>query len=553
MGAVARCVHMALLKAGAFRPPTGAFRSMVEELTPCMVELRAFRKTSLRATPTNLTNLWPVEPVEGIREACRLDAARSCPGMVGAELTACLRQKRFSVGKKTEKLSAACAQKVFELQQQLSQDVLLSPELSNACLEDLKRIAVCKPLPGSIMRASCFKEHKKDLGEKCRAKLFKFEVQSAEDVRLNADVYENCADEIKESCGDKEFGEARILQCLWETSRVRSATKRFSSLCKEKVLSLTTERMQDYRLDFGTRSKCAKDVDALCAAEKALVDNLTMTELFGAEEGDPDAKSGQVLRCLKMKFDDITSSQCIEEIQRVIRVQAVDAKADAILSRECRDDIGLYCKGVAPDAVHGCLRRKMNVLSPGCLKAEALQGTLEASNIYMKPKMATLCKTALVTFCRDVQPGHAEAIRCLQDHMSDAGFPASCKEEVYEDLLASNHDWRLKYGISHMCKEDAATLCQDVLEDGAGQVLACLKNAYAEENIEDKGCKDEMLRFVSQGISDIRLAPNTYKDSAREVSSSSLPCAGMTAPTSSTSGLPVPRALWRRWEQTRCL
>jgi Golgi apparatus protein 1 len=457
-----------------------------------------------------------VEPVRGIRQACRQDARKECPGKLGQDLTACLRERRSTPGR----LSPACDAKVFEVQEVISHDVSLAPGLFDACRGDIENIPSCKENKERVP-VVCLKQHRVELSDQCRGKLFGWEVEAAQNLQLNKAVQDACENEIHSVCGDGLFGEARMLKCLWETMTpgtlrhewAADNTWEFSPECREKVTETTQRGVSDYRLDFKVRTTCRGDIDEICPFEKAAVDNLTMAELFGTKEADSEAKSGMVLRCLKVHLREIKSPFCKEEMGRVVRIQAVDAKADPILTRVCKADIEQYCSSSPPDEVHLCLRAKMAHLSSECKAAEALQGNLEAGDVTMKPQLAYACKSAISQFCGDVTAGDAQVIRCLQDHMDDQGFPSDCHKMVFQDMQASNNDWRLKYGISQECKKDATELCGDVLEEGAGKVLKCLKMGMApnaQKKVKAAGCKHEMLRFISQGVNDIRLAPNTY-------------------------------------------
>ncbi|CAK0855281.1 unnamed protein product [Prorocentrum cordatum] len=502
-GKVVACVAMSLRKAKVWSK-----KGYPEELDPCIDDFREFKMAALRANPLDPANLWSAEPVTGIREACREDAARECPTMLGPVLSDCLRKKRSTTGK----LSPACDAKVFSMQEMLSRDASMEKGLFDACKTDMEKIPSCKLRQSSGVPIHCLKEHRFNLSEPCRGKLFGWEVESAQDLRLNKKAMDMCEDEIESVCGNKAFGDGTMLNCLWESlsTPAKHSVARFSSKCTSVVKKLTVRANQDYRLNFKIRDSCAKEVDEMCSSEKEAADKMSLQELFGTKRKDNSAKSGQVLRCLKTHFANITSASCKAGIVQVVRTQALDANADAVLSRVCQADIDQYCDSSRPEDAHKCLRTNMDKLSSECRSAEVLQGQLEAGDVYMKPAMESACQVAISRYCSEVPPGSARVIRCLQDFVDDPGFPSNCKKEVIVDMQASSKDWRLKYGISHTCERDASDHCGDDLEEGAGKVLGCLKQAYIDKKIKADACNAEILRFVSQGVNDIRMAPNTY-------------------------------------------
>jgi Golgi apparatus protein 1 len=478
----------------------------------CLKEVRTFAISAIRAKPVNASVLWTVEPVQGIREACRKDAGTMCPGMVAFALTKCLKTQK-------KKLSTACSTKLFSFQMRQSKDLALSPAIMKSCEHDLEKFKCVET--DAPVKIGCLKRHRKDLQEACRASVFQREVESSEDIRLNNDVYKSCKAEISQSCSNKEFGEARMLMCLWETSALKpGASTSFSPECKTEVDRLTIRSVQDYRLDWRLRASCTEDIDKSCALEKAMVDNMTMTELFGTSAiGDApdqvqqayDGQNGMVIKCLKKKHSQITKPACKQEVGKVVRVQAMHTNANPEFVRNCQEDKERFCANTPPAWVHQCLRKHIDELSEGCKKVELTQGKVEATSITLKPQLQMACATAITEFCSTIAPVNAQVIRCLQDKRDLPNFPAGCKTAVETDLEASNHDWRLKYGISHECQEDATRLCSGDLDEGAGKVLGCLKAQYEDKKIKSSGCLAEMRRFVKQGVSDIRMAPNTYK------------------------------------------
>merc|ERR1719343_476 len=117
--------------------------------------------------------------------------------------------------------------------------------------------------------------------------------------------------------------------------------------------------------------------------------------------------------------------------------------------------------------------------------------------------------------CNEVDAGKGLVIHCLQDHMKDSAFPRECRMAVTDDLQASNHDWRLKYGLKNHCEKDATNLCNEELLEGGAKLISCLTNKLKE--IQSEACSVEMKTYVKQGLDNIKLAPYTYSKSVDDV------------------------------------
>jgi len=453
---------------------------------------------------TSSSSLVRAEPVEGFRAACMEDILTMCRSRPDVLVMGCLKAKK-------SQLSSDCKEKVFAVQINQAQNYSLDAPLFIACKADITGLKGCQTsVPGG--RLACLKGHRTSVSDACKQELFRREQQDSEDIRLNQDVLSTCKAEIQTSCKYLEFGEARMLKCLWDASTKRTTlTASFSQRCREKVYNLTMHSVSDYRLDFRVRTRCDQDINELCIKEREAVDRLSIADLFGRDGQQgffSEAQSGQVLRCLKSNYLKVKNTMCREAVMQVISIQAAHAAADPVLMRACNWDLSTHCQGSKPGEIHACLRKKMNELSLECREEELLQGALEASDITLKPRLFYTCKHAMGTFCNDISPGGAKMYQCLQDNRLKTDFPLECKKAIVKDLEASNNDWRLKFGISENCKPEMERMCKHPMQQGGGKALKCLKKHYLNVTVE--GCKRALTRYVRQGTENIKLAPAVF-------------------------------------------
>jgi len=506
VGRVAHCLRAASRAAAARKEKSGVSFECVKDMsaffrTMSGVQVRGGALPKFPRFGAFVKDQFRFEPVLGLNAACVEETKTYCDKFPsGPPLLVCLKKHKLELGE-------SCRSKVFDGQRLEAEDISLDKAFMEACSDDLNKIPACKVRGRAGSHKACLQKHRSELSNKCLEGVFRREKDDAEDIRLNLDVLKTCSQEVAGVCKDIRFGEARMLKCLWDES-LKPNSGSFSQDCKEKVQAVVAHSVQDYRLDFRIHSRCEKDIDALCAEERARVDRLSIAELLGGEGSSTDSLAGEVLQCLKKNLPKLDSRACQMEVQRVVKIHSVSAKADARLGNACSNDIVLLCDGVKADHVHMCLRNNIGRLSPACKAAELVQGAAEAGSIVMKPFLMNSCRPAIAKFCDKVPPGFAAVIRCLQDHMDDPNFPARCKQEVEQDLEASNHDWRLKFGISHTCQPEVEKLCPADARVGAGAVLDCLhKNV---QRIQQAMCKDEILRFAKSGASNIKFAPTVY-------------------------------------------
>ena len=127
---------------------------------------------------------------------------------------------------------------------------------------------------------------------------------------------------------------------------------------------------------------------------------------------------------------------------------------------------------------------------------------MEGFSIEMKPEMSSACSSLLSNGgpCANVDAVDAAVIECLQDSRDHHDASAKCREELDVDLELTSKDYRLKFGISHVCSSDMQTLCPTELSDvnsdspvHGGAVLSCL--VKKRRDIESRDCVHEVKRY----------------------------------------------------------
>lgn len=143
----------------------------------------------------------------------------------------------------------------------------------------------------------CLQDHRTNLGKGCAAALFDHEVKMAEDIDFKYPLRKACAWEISSFCKDVPHGHARVIRCLQDQLEHED----MSSECKAEVSRDANRAAHDYRLNWRLNHACEADVANLCGS----VCNSSNSQPCG----------GMVLQCLQDKQDNVTSTECQEEVR----------------------------------------------------------------------------------------------------------------------------------------------------------------------------------------------------------------------------------------------
>ncbi|MEW5304287.1 MAG: hypothetical protein WDW36_006908 [Sanguina aurantia] len=373
-------------------------------------------------------------------------------------------------------LNESCGNALFDLKVQQGEDIRYNHALASACALD--KTLFCRdiqPSKGGVV--PCLLSHSSEPGfsSSCKSALRADTLMQATDARLDwafvthcrRDVRSLCttvdlealgasasvsapgagnsaleclrhkldfvrdpvckSEEIHSYCSAGQVLDNHVVDCLTDH---RNSPLGFGVVCRKGLLQHLSEAVADVRLMAGLRSDCNDDIMGLCR---------------GVEPGQ-----GKVLGCLQNKRELITGDMCKRQILRLMGLGLEDHRLDYALMAECRSDVQQFCAGVQPGdgQVHDCLRRSTDHLSPGCRAAEERLERLEYEDARLSPKIQTACPIAISTFCRDVQPGNANVISCLQANMLKSDFPARCKAVLIQ--MSSRAD--IKYSLNSKLK-----------------------------------------------------------------------------------------------------
>lgn len=258
--------------------------------------------------------------------------------------------------------------------------------------------------------------------------------------------------------------------------------------------NFTKHQTLDFRLDYRIRTRCTQEIDNLCAAAKAEEEALSIDDVY-------NKKGGHVIKCLKENKGSIKGEACDLEVDRVIRVHEWSPLSSPVRDAMCKDDASKFCNTTKSGFdMNVCLRSNFKKLSSKCREVEQLQGSLVSGTWRLKPVIRQACKHIFKEYCSDEAKDErlkcvAETVLSSKKKLRTTDKTKRCRDLVYEDMKATMSDYRIMYGLTFPCMEDAEYVCPDVLY-GDGDVMNCL--ATNRKQVRSEACQRDVRQYMKK-------------------------------------------------------
>eukprot|EP00238_Polyblepharides_amylifera_P013095 CAMPEP_0196572234 /NCGR_PEP_ID=MMETSP1081-20130531/2305_1 /TAXON_ID=36882 /ORGANISM="Pyramimonas amylifera, Strain CCMP720" /LENGTH=880 /DNA_ID=CAMNT_0041889479 /DNA_START=135 /DNA_END=2777 /DNA_ORIENTATION=+ len=470
-----------------------------------------------------------------LSELCTDDAEVLCEGVKagGGRIQECLRKKRAQ-------LSWDCQEELFRKEVEDADNLSLNAVLMRTCGKDKKKF--CSDVkPGMGLAKKCLEDKRSDpdFSSECKVKFEEMMVRRASDFRLDANLREQCREDIEEVCGYEKDSldtiagyDGRVIECLQDYK-----DELIVPGCKEAVHAVTVRAGEDIRMDRPLADACYEDRKSLCSGVapgsarvlRCLQDNrnqlayecratLFDQEVRLAEDIDfkyPMKKActketelfckdiphghARVIKCLQEHDEDKEmSTECRAEVKRDEVREAEDYRLDYRLNKECDMEIDTLCADVCSPfqgqacggSVVACLMEaRENITSDSC-KKELFSSEKRMGNDYRTDaQLKEACSEDVEKFCPTVEPGNGRVHQCLMENKKE--LSASCKSMEDKLQLVQADDVRLRPGFK-ACKEEIQVYCNNV-KPGMGRLFRCLQ-ANAEKSDVSETCKTQVLQ-----------------------------------------------------------
>eukprot|EP00198_Chlamydomonas_reinhardtii_P000733 XP_001690068.1 predicted protein [Chlamydomonas reinhardtii] len=270
--------------------------------------------------------------------------------------------------------------------------------------------------------------------------------------------------------------------------------------CKAEVRSVLIKRAGDVRYDPPLLAACAHDI-------------ITHCDYLGAD-------TAGVLGCLKLNKGALLPG-CRGAVTARQAAAAEDLALDPDLQRHCgaeRDELCLEA-GWGSGAAQACLLGHVR----GSLPQRLIE---EGEDIRLNFRLSAACAGDKQALCRDVRPGGAAVLRCLEDHIESPNMQEECRDALTEARQLRSLDVRLDHTFTAYCGTDVRTLCsQEVTDqlDGAPHQVPfgltapfdCLRGKL--ELVRDATCRRHMYGSVIAAFSDNRLDAGLMRGCHQEI------------------------------------
>eukprot|EP00873_Tetraselmis_striata_P041198 jgi/Tetstr1/461462/TSEL_006570.t1 len=419
------------------------------------------------------------------RLLCRDDVRTLCPSfetlvtkpwvkstLRGADLIECMRDNIPKIG------NPKCQQHMYTLQKRGAMDPQLDSPLQRNCVAEIKELCSDIPPNRGFKLVNCLNKKKSEgyiISQMCTNVLLKRVSAAAKDFNLNPLVKSGCLREYRRFCKhDEDHGNSDdgAMECLAS----HKTEVGFGSHCKEVLEQFSIELMGDIRLVKDLHDGCAQEVKSLCAT---------------VEPGE-----GRIINCLQEKRSLVAGAECRAALLRITGMAADDWRMDYNLHKSCKVDVERFCAGVEPGGgrVHQCLRANEERISPSCRQMERNLEAIEHEDVRLSPRLRS-CAPAVRRYCKDVPPGGAARIACLQDHMAEIDFPVECYNAMEEVIEKSSTRFYLNPRVKTMCNEDVNRFCRwsEMGSDPDSGILSCLASKVQQAQPE---CRRELVRVV---------------------------------------------------------
>ena len=190
---------------------------------------------------------------------------------------------------------------------------------------------------------------------------------------------------------------------------------------------------------------------------------------------------GRVSNCLMDYREEILKPECKTYVHKLIEGASKNIRLNIPLADACFDDRENLCKDVQPGSANviRCLQDQREQLTFECRATLFDMEVRMSESLDFQYPLKAACTNELRSLCKDVPAVNSQAIKCLQTKIENADMGGACKEEVQRQQQRENEDYRLNFRLNRACEVDVDELCADVCSPFAGQacggtVLRCL-------------------------------------------------------------------------------
>ncbi|KAG2501821.1 hypothetical protein HYH03_000320 [Edaphochlamys debaryana] len=313
------------------------------------------------------------------------------------------------------------------------------------------------------------------LADECKAEVRQVLIQRASDAANDPPLLAACAHDIVNQCDDIAGDSTAVLGCL---KRNKGA---LLPGCRGAVTARQAAAAEDLSLDPDLQRHCGKERDDLCL-EAGWGNGAAQACLLGHLRGTLPHVFSQV----------------------VFPTSASAASALAV----------------------GPAKSKDEELSANCSAALVQRLIEEGEDIRLNFRLASACAGDKQELCRDVRPGGAAVLGCLEDHIAHPDMSEECRDALSEVRQLRSLDVRLDHTFVTSCDTDVRSLCGEEeygqlssgplhTPFGLAEPFECLRSKL--DMVRDTTCRKHVYGVVVDAYQDNRLDAGLMRSCHAEI------------------------------------
>lgn len=380
------------------------------------------------------------------------------------------------------------------------------------CEDEIKNLGCGRLDHGNSMKTvTCLQKNIMDVkNAECKQDIFKLSEIQSDNIKLDRQLYKECAQDHLRYCSDIEIGSGQVFACLMQQK------DRVSNNCKQQLLRRQKLISQDFKISKGLMRGCREDIKK--------------THCKKHVSSDKNVRLAQILLCLELEVKNGTKldTDCLKEMVDHRRVLMQDYRLSPEIVSGCRTEINNFCQGLDIDGktIHCLMKHAMPnsndgpvQMKPECKRAleDLVKKADVGENWRVDPILYQACNPVVQTSCRGIHGGDARIMSCLMDNIGADHMTEECEDALIQIQYFVARDFKLDPQLYRSCREDASRLCHvkgDYDTDKVGpsygpEVLPCLyRYAFVDNELKlKKTCLQQIQRVMRQRAISVDLMP----------------------------------------------
>lgn len=209
------------------------------------------------------------------------------------------------------------------------------------CKEDIDNLQCGRIDPHSFGQSKtllCLQNHHQNIiKDACKKEILRLSEIQADNIKLDHQLYSDCAQDHQRYCEQFEPGSGRVFSCLLQLRQ-----EKISPQCKSSLLRRQKLIAQDYRISRGFMRACKEDIKR--------------THCRRQVSDDKNIRLAQILLCLENAAKNGTGldPECEVEMMDHRKMLMEDFRLSPEIVDGCKDEIDRFCKGIGSKTIH-CL------------------------------------------------------------------------------------------------------------------------------------------------------------------------------------------------------